>query len=110
MDAAGGYIAVMLRDLQQHLHFTSHITITDGWGTEVNNTWNGMVGFLTRRVSVCVCVIYCTCLSYSFFFMYVGYLSLLAFLSFIQFLKDLLCVCVLIILFLLFVYQSFHYY
>ncbi|XP_045118212.1 glutamate receptor 2-like isoform X2 [Portunus trituberculatus] len=49
MDAAGGYIAEILRDLQHHLHFTSLVTTTNAWGTKRNDTWNGMVGFLTRR-------------------------------------------------------------
>ncbi|XP_063839992.1 glutamate receptor 2-like isoform X3 [Scylla paramamosain] len=49
IDAAGGYIAQLLRDLQHHLNFTSLVTTTNDWGTKINGTWNGMVGFLTRR-------------------------------------------------------------
>ncbi|MPD06922.1 hypothetical protein E2C01_102759 [Portunus trituberculatus] len=59
MDAAGGYIAEILRDLQHHLHFTSLVTTTNAWGTKRNDTWNGMVGFLTRRVGVCTFVYIC---------------------------------------------------
>ena len=49
---AEGYTAELTRIAARHLNFTPIVSITSGFGSQLENgSWNGLVGVLERRVS-----------------------------------------------------------
>lgn len=61
LDDVTGYVAELIRIVERHLNFSSSLTFTNHFGSQLQNgSWIGMIGFLARGVSLYfLATVYC---------------------------------------------------